>query len=96
MPKKPNDSQVKVSFDNDTNQTRKVEMPFEDQTNQTRKVGMPLEKNSFDTLGDQENPFTKMESNPANLERCVKHVKGKKGIDNPWAVCNASISKSKD
>ena len=73
-----------------------LKLPTEADTNQTRTVGMMKESSNIDTLGDRENPFTKMESNPANLERCVKHVKGKKGIDNPWAVCNASISKSKD
>jgi len=28
---------------------------------------------------------------PQKLDDCVAQVKGKKGIDNPWAVCNAAI-----
>jgi len=28
---------------------------------------------------------------PAKLDRCVVDVKAKGGVDNPWAVCNASI-----
>lgn len=31
---------------------------------------------------------------PEKLHRCVNHVKGK--ADNPWAVCNASISEIDD
>lgn len=31
---------------------------------------------------------------PEKLHRCVYHVKGK--VDNPWAVCNASISEIDD
>ena len=30
---------------------------------------------------------------PAKLDRCVADVKAKGGVDNPWAVCNASIGK---
>ncbi len=30
---------------------------------------------------------------PKKLDDCVAHVKGKKGIDNPWAVCNAQLGK---
>ena len=30
---------------------------------------------------------------PAKLDRCVDKVKAKGGVDNPWAICNASISK---
>ncbi len=70
---------MKVSFDHDTNQTR--------------TLGMPLRKSDFDTM--VMDPFTKMESNPEKLHRCVNHLKGKKGIDNPWAVCNASLNKGK-
>ena len=32
---------------------------------------------------------------PAKLDRCVDDIKAKGGVDNPWAVCNASISKDK-
>jgi len=28
---------------------------------------------------------------PEKLDRCVADVKAKGGVDNPWAVCNASI-----
>ena len=30
---------------------------------------------------------------PAKLDRCVADVKAKGGVDNPWAVCNASLNK---
>lgn len=30
---------------------------------------------------------------PEKLDRCVADVKAKGGVDNPWAVCNASIGK---
>lgn len=30
---------------------------------------------------------------PQKLDDCVAKVKGEKGVDNPWAVCNASIGK---
>ena len=30
---------------------------------------------------------------PEKLDRCVAKVKAKGGVDNPWAVCNASIGK---
>jgi len=30
---------------------------------------------------------------PAKLDRCVDDIKSKGGAANPWAVCNASISK---
>ena len=30
---------------------------------------------------------------PDKLDRCVDDVKAKGGVDNPWAVCNASIGK---
>ena len=30
---------------------------------------------------------------PEKLDRCVAKVKAKGGVDNPWAVCNASIDK---
>lgn len=30
---------------------------------------------------------------PQKLDDCVAQVKGKKGVDNPWAVCNASLGK---
>ena len=30
---------------------------------------------------------------PAKLDRCVDDIKAKGGVDNPWAVCNASIGK---
>lgn len=29
---------------------------------------------------------------PAKLDRCVADVKAKGGVDNPWAVCNASLN----
>ena len=32
---------------------------------------------------------------PAKLDRCVKKVKGKKGVDDAWAICTASINKAK-
>ncbi len=28
---------------------------------------------------------------PAAFDRCVKHVKGKKGVKNPYAVCRGSM-----
>ena len=37
---------------------------------------------------------TKKEKN--KLDRCVEYVKQDKGVDNPWAVCNANIKKSAD
>jgi len=30
---------------------------------------------------------------PAKLDRCVDDLKDEGGVDNPWAVCNASIGK---
>ena len=30
---------------------------------------------------------------PQKLDDCVAHVKGQKGVDNPWAVCNAKLGK---
>lgn len=33
---------------------------------------------------------------PAKLDRCVADVKGDKGVDNAYAVCNASIKESED
>ena len=32
---------------------------------------------------------------PAKLERCVKKVKGRKGVKNAYAICNASLGKKK-
>ena len=29
---------------------------------------------------------------PAKLDRCVADVEGQSGVDNPWAVCNASLN----
>jgi len=29
---------------------------------------------------------------PEKLDRCVADVKAKGGVDNPWAVCNASLN----
>lgn len=60
-------------------------------TNQKRTVGMMMERSDFDTL-DQDNPFTKMASNLAKLDRCVKKVKKSGGAKNPYAVCNASMN----
>ena len=31
---------------------------------------------------------------PANLDRCVDKVKGKKGVDSAHAICNASLNKA--
>jgi len=31
---------------------------------------------------------------PAKLDRCVADVKAKGGVDNPWAVCQASINEN--
>ena len=33
---------------------------------------------------------------PEKLDRCVADVKAKGGVDNPWAVCNASIGKTQE
>ena len=30
---------------------------------------------------------------PKKLDDCVAQVKGQKGVDNPWAVCNAKLGK---
>jgi len=30
---------------------------------------------------------------PQKLDDCVAKVKGQKGVDNPWAICNASLGK---
>ena len=30
---------------------------------------------------------------PEKLDKCVSDVKAKGGVDNPWAVCNASLGK---
>jgi len=64
--------------------------PSESDTNQTRKEGMILKSSDFDHF-DEINPFTQMASNPESLHRCVNKVKGKKGVDNAYAVCNASL-----
>lgn len=63
--------------------------------NQSRSVGMALQSSDFDH-NDTINPFTQMESNPAALHRCVNKVKGKKGIDNAYAVCNASLNRKEE
>jgi hypothetical protein len=54
---------------------------------------MPLASSEFDTM--RLDPFTRMASNPAKLDRCVSHVKAKGGADNPWAVCQASLGRGK-
>ncbi len=33
---------------------------------------------------------------PAKLDRCVDDLKAKGGVDNPYAVCNTSIGKTKE
>ena len=33
---------------------------------------------------------------PQKLDDCVAKVKGQKGVDNPWAVCNAKLGKETD
>lgn len=33
---------------------------------------------------------------PAKLDRCVEKVKGQKGVDNAYAICNASLKEIKD
>jgi len=30
---------------------------------------------------------------PQKLDDCVATVKGQKGVDNPWAICNAQLGK---
>jgi len=30
---------------------------------------------------------------PQKLDDCVAKVKGQKGVDNPWAICNAQLGK---
>jgi hypothetical protein len=30
---------------------------------------------------------------PASVERCVKHVQGKKGVRSAWAICMAAYKK---
>ncbi len=30
---------------------------------------------------------------PAKLDKCVDDIKKQGGVDNPWAVCNASLKK---
>jgi len=32
---------------------------------------------------------------PARLHRCVNKVKGKKGVKNAYAICNAAMKKKK-
>jgi len=32
---------------------------------------------------------------PAKLDRCVRKLKRKGGVKNPWAVCQAALSKKK-
>lgn len=49
---------------NKNRSSSKVKVEFDLETDQTRTVGMPMAKNDFDRI-DKENPFTKMESNPA-------------------------------
>lgn len=73
----------------------KPSLPSEEDTNQTRTVGMPLRSSDFDKVPDELNPFTQMESNPEKLHRCVNKVKAKGGVDNPWAVCNASLNRGR-
>lgn len=76
----------------DLNQQRQLEH-YPPGTNQSRTVGMMQKASDYDQVPDELNPFTQMESNPEKLHRCVEHLKGRKGVDNPWAVCNASIHK---
>jgi hypothetical protein len=66
--------------------------PTEADTNQTRKSDMILKSSDFDHF-DEINPFTQMEHNPEALHRCVNKVKGKKGVNNAYAVCNASLNR---
>ncbi len=33
---------------------------------------------------------------PADLDRCVDKVKGKKGVDSAYAICNASLKGTKE
>lgn len=73
----------------DPNQTRTLN-PFPPDTDQTRKLGLPLRSSDYDRI-ETENPFTKMASNPAKLDRCVDKVKGQKGVKNAYAICNASL-----
>jgi len=68
-------------------------LPSQEDLNQTRKVGMFKESSLFDDRIEEINPFTQMASNPEKLERCVKHVKAKGGVDNAWAVCQASLGR---
>jgi hypothetical protein len=70
-----------------------MKISFDHDTNQTRTVGMPLASSEFDTM--RLDPFTRMASNPAKLDRCVSHVKAKGVADNPWAVCQASLGRGK-
>lgn len=67
--------------------------PGSEDINQTRRVGLPTRRSDFDRI-EQINPFTRMSSNPAKFDRCVKQVKAKGGVDNPYAVCNASLKGS--
>jgi hypothetical protein len=49
-----------------------------------------LMSSDFDRI-EEINPFTGFCSNPAKFDRCVRKVKAKGGVDNPYAVCNASM-----
>lgn len=65
---------------------------FSHDTDQTRIVSMFKESSDFDRI-EEINPFTQMQSNPEKLHRCVNKVKAKGGVDDPWAVCQASLGR---
>lgn len=65
-----------------------------EERNQFKTLGMPLRSSDFDRI-EEENPFTKMASNPEGLHRCVDKVKAKGSASDPWAVCQASLSRGK-
>lgn len=62
MKAKSEDLSKGVPTPDDLNQTRKVD-PSKDGTNQLRTIGLMEKSSDFDHI-DQENPFTKMASNP--------------------------------
>lgn len=83
-----------------TDQARYAEMDLRQKAQsrgnqtQTRQTGLFKASSDFDSFGE-ENPFTKMESNPkgTRVHRCVEKVKHKGG-GNPYAICQASTGQS--
>jgi hypothetical protein len=59
---------------------------FEHSTNQTRTVGLFLARSDLDRI--EMHPHLGLSSNPkgTRVHKMVQELKGKKGVDNPYAL----------